>query len=154
MQAAGRAGRYLPRLLVSDKRCKERQRGEATQRPIYITEVLSCQELRLVTRTSFLRLFGLRRGVYLAGCSGDHAIPCVGEVECQQCWQTHPAKPLLVAAMFARCVPGSVVTPQGCVLRGLLPSEQFERGQMVLQMSQPEFALQEGDVTRRFTQTR
>ena len=59
----------------------------------------------------------------------------------------------LVAAVLARCVPGSVVTPQGCVLRGLLPSEQFESGQMVLQVSQPEFALQEGDITRRLTQT-
>ena len=43
----------------------------------------------------------------------------------------------LVAAVLARCVLGSVVTPQGCVLRGLLPSEQFESGQMVLQVSQP-----------------
>jgi hypothetical protein len=39
MQAAGRAARCLPQLLVSDQRCIERQRGEATQQAGIITKV-------------------------------------------------------------------------------------------------------------------
>ena len=38
-QAAGRAARCLPHLLVSDQRCIERQRGEATQQAGIITQV-------------------------------------------------------------------------------------------------------------------
>src|SRR5215218_5910556 len=65
-------GRGVSRsLLVSDERCKERQRGDAPQQAIIITSVSIKSSLKLLSSTSFSRLSGLRRGVPMAGRPGD-----------------------------------------------------------------------------------